>query len=47
MGRSDFFNPKYLLGYSSLAMVEHCLQSLNAEDAANAHRRFSPVYNLV
>jgi hypothetical protein len=31
----------------SLAMVGHYLQSLNAEDAANAHKRFSPVDNLM
>lgn len=38
----DIFSLKYLLGHSSLTMVEHYLQSLNAEDAANAHKRFSP-----
>jgi hypothetical protein len=28
-------------GPDSLAMVEHYLQGLNAEDAANAHRRLA------
>jgi len=42
----DIFILKYLLGHSSLAMVEHYLQSLNADDAANAHKRFSPMDNL-
>jgi site-specific recombinase XerD len=42
----DIFSLKYLLGHSSLAMVEHYLQSLNAEDAANAHKRFSPMDNM-
>ena len=42
----DIFSLKYLLGHNSLTMVEHYLQSLNAEDAAKAHKRFSPVDNL-
>lgn len=42
----NVFRLKYLLSHSSLAMVEHYLQSLNAEDAAKAHRRSSPVDNL-
>ncbi len=42
----DIFSLKYLLGHSSLAMVDRYLQSLNAEDAANAHKRFSPMDNM-
>jgi site-specific recombinase XerD len=42
----DIFTLKYLLGHSSLSMVENYLKSLNAEDAARAHQRFSPMDNL-
>jgi site-specific recombinase XerD len=42
----DVFSLRYLLGHSSLAMTERYLQSLNAEDAARAHQRFSPLDNL-
>jgi len=40
------FSLKYLLGHSSLAIVERCLASLNADDAVNAHHRFSPLDNM-
>lgn len=43
----DIFSLKYLLGHKSLSMVDCYLQSLNAEDAASAHRRFSPVDSLL
>jgi len=42
----DMFSLKYLLGHSSLAIVERCLASLNADDAVNAHHRFSPLDNM-
>ena len=42
----DVFCLKYLLGHSTLAMTQRYLQSLNAEDAANAHRQHSPLDNL-
>jgi site-specific recombinase XerD len=35
----NIFTLKYLLGHSSLAMVQDYLGSLNADDAMNAHRR--------
>jgi len=42
----DIFTLKYLLGHSSLVMVQNYLQSLNADDAAKAHQRFSPIDNM-
>ena len=39
----DVFSLQYLLGHSTLQMTQRYLQSLNAEDAVNAHRRFSPL----
>jgi site-specific recombinase XerD len=42
----DIFPLKYLLGHSRLSMVENYLKSLNAEDAARAHQRFSPINNM-
>ena len=42
----DIFTLKYLLGHSSLTMVQNYLGSLNAEDAIGAHQRFSPADNL-
>jgi site-specific recombinase XerD len=42
----DIFTLKYLLGLSSLTMVQDYLGSLNVDDAMNAHRRFSPLDNL-
>jgi site-specific recombinase XerD len=42
----DIFSLKYLLGHSSLTMVQNYLQSLNADDAMKAHKRFSPLDNL-
>jgi len=40
----DVYSLKYLLGHSSLDMVERYLH-LTAADASNAHRRASPAYN--
>lgn len=42
----DVFSLQYLLGHSTLQMTQRYLQSLNAEDAMNAHRKFSPLDNL-
>jgi len=42
----DIFTLKYLMGHSSLIMVENYLKSLSAEDAARAHQRFSPLDNM-
>lgn len=42
----DVFSIQYLLGHSTLAMTQRYLQSLNANDAINTHRRFSPLDNL-
>ena len=39
----DVFSLQYLLGHSTLQMTHRYLQSLNANDAINAHRRFSPL----
>jgi len=39
----DVFSLQYLLGHSTLAMTQRYLQSLNANDAANAHKKFSPL----
>jgi site-specific recombinase XerD len=42
----DVFSLQYLLGHSTLAMTQRYLQSLNADDAVNAHRRCSPLDNM-
>lgn len=42
----DVFSLQYLLGHSTLSMTQRYLQSLNADDAANAHKKFSPLDNL-
>jgi site-specific recombinase XerD len=42
----DIFSLKYLLGHNSLTMVENYLGSLNEEDAAKAHQKFSPIDNM-
>ncbi len=42
----DVFSLQYLLGHSTLQMTQRYLQSLNANDAANAHKKFSPLDNF-
>ena len=42
----DVFSLKYLLGHSTLAMTQRYVQSLDANDAANAHKKFSPLDNM-
>ena len=42
----DVFSLQYLLGHTTLQMTQRYLQSLNADDAVNAHRKFSPLDNL-
>jgi len=42
----DAFSLQYLLGHSTLQMTQRYIQSLNAEDAINAHKKFSPLDNM-
>jgi integrase/recombinase XerC len=42
----DVFSLQYLLGHSTLQMTQRYLQSLNANDAATAHKKFSPLDNM-
>jgi len=42
----DVFSLQYLLGHSTLQMTQRYLQSLNANDAMNAHKKYSPLDNL-
>jgi site-specific recombinase XerD len=42
----DVFSLQFLLGHNTLSMTQRYLQSLNANDAANAHKKFSPLDNL-
>lgn len=42
----DVFSLQYLLGHTTLQMTQKYLQSLNVEDAINAHRKFSPLDNM-
>ena len=42
----DVFSLQYMLGHSTLQMTQRYVQSLNADDAINAHRKFSPLDNL-
>jgi site-specific recombinase XerD len=42
----DLISLQYLLGHGSLEMVKRYLGTLNADDAARAHRKFSPADNL-
>jgi len=39
------FTLQYLLGHNTLQMTQRYLQSLSAEDAMTAHKRFSPLDN--
>jgi integrase/recombinase XerC len=42
----DVFSLQYMLGHSTLQMTQRYVQSLNADDAINAHRKFSPLDRL-
>jgi site-specific recombinase XerD len=45
-GGGDVFTLKYLLGHTTLQMTQRYLQSLNADDALDAHKKFSPLDNM-
>jgi len=42
----DVFSLQYILGHTTLSMTQRYLQSLSAEDAMKAHRRFSQLDSL-
>jgi len=42
----DVFTLQYLLGHATLQMTQRYLQSLNAQDAISAHRKYSPLDNM-
>ena len=42
----DVFSLQYLLGHTTLTMTQRYLRTLNANDAMNAHKKYSPLDNL-
>lgn len=43
----DVFSLQYMLGHSTLQMTQRYVQSLSADAAINAHKKFSPLDNLL
>jgi site-specific recombinase XerD len=41
----DVFSLQHLLGHSTLQMTQRYSQSLSADDAVKAHKKFSPLDN--